>query len=96
MCTGKETRISTIWNKKQKADYFLDVELRPPGVEACSGSWLTRQVGKEQPSPRLKNPELVSYIEKKCFQELFGIFSKVNTTISYFNKLTPSNPVHPD
>lgn len=55
-----------------KADYFLDDELSPPGVEACSGSWLTRQVGKEQPSPKLKNLELVSYIQKTLnFEDLF-------------------------
>lgn len=54
---------------------FLHVELRPPGVEACSGSWLTRQVGKEQPSPRLENTGNSQYF-----------FSSPNTCLRFLLK----------
>lgn len=76
-----------------KADYLLDVALSPPGVEACSGSWLTRQVGKEQPSPKLENSELVSYVQNPTTLKKFFLF----ITIYYFKKTNhPPNTLHPD
>jgi len=37
--------------------HILLAELEPVGEEGCSGSRFTRQVGNEQPSPKLRSQQ---------------------------------------